>query len=89
MSGIEQLVGVDDEVAHVRVVDRGLRLGLPGAVGAVVVRVGADEVDLVRSRNSMLSTAFSSPPITSGESWIWGVTGAPCIELSGVRRPAR
>ena len=36
--GIEQPVGVDDEVAHVRVVDGGLGLGLPGAEGRVVVR---------------------------------------------------
>ena len=42
---VQQLVGVDDEVAGVGVVDRGLGLGLPGLVGLVVARIGADEFD--------------------------------------------
>ena len=43
---VEQLVRVDDEVAHVGVVDGLLRLGQPGAAGVLVGRIGADEVDL-------------------------------------------
>src|SRR6185437_10559740 len=41
---IEQLVGVDDEVAGEGVVDRRLRLRLPGGAGGRVVGIGADEV---------------------------------------------
>src|SRR5512144_364618 len=45
--GIEQSVQVNDEIAHVRVVDSLLRLCLPCDVGARIVRVDADDVDLV------------------------------------------
>ena len=45
--GIEQPVQVDDEIAHLRVVDRLLRLGLPGRIGGRVVRIDADDVELV------------------------------------------
>ena len=38
---------VDDEIAHMRVVDGLLRLGLPGGVGGGVVRIEADDLDLV------------------------------------------
>src|SRR5262245_57353701 len=40
---IEQSMQMDDEVAHVGVVDRGLRPGLPGYFGALVVRKYADD----------------------------------------------
>ncbi len=43
---IDHLVGVQDEVAHVGVVDRGLGAGLPRLLGLLVVRIGADELDL-------------------------------------------
>ncbi len=42
----EEAVQVDDEVAHVGVVDRCLRLAAPGALGAVVIGKDADDVDL-------------------------------------------
>src|SRR5581483_4931984 len=45
--GVVQAVQVDDEVAHMRVVDGLLRLGLPGDIGTGVIRVDADDVDLV------------------------------------------
>src|SRR5262249_7725498 len=38
---------VHDEIAHLRVVHGALRLRLPGRVGARVVRVEPDDVDLV------------------------------------------
>src|SRR3989344_5596580 len=38
---------VDDEIAHVSVVDGVLRLGLPGHIGGGIVRVDADDLDLV------------------------------------------
>src|SRR5713226_3960445 len=44
---VEQPMQVDDEVAHMRVVDGALRLGLPGGVGRCVVRIDADEVEPV------------------------------------------
>ena len=34
-----------DEIAHLRVVDRHLRLLLPGVVGLGVVRIDADDVE--------------------------------------------
>ena len=45
--GIEQPMQMDDEVAHVRIVDGLLRLRLPGGIGGCVVRVNADDVELV------------------------------------------
>ena len=47
MIRIEQPVHVNDEVAHLRVVDRRLRLGLPGRIGGGVVRKQADDLHLV------------------------------------------
>ena len=44
--GVEQLVRVHDEVAHVGVVDGRLGAGLPGLLGFFVVAEGADELDL-------------------------------------------
>ena len=38
---------VDDEIAHLGVVDGHLRLGLPGGVGGGVVRVETDDLDVV------------------------------------------
>src|SRR5581483_4773822 len=52
---VEQAVGVDDEVAHQRVVDGGLRLGLPGRERRRVVRVGAHEVDLAEVAELVLA----------------------------------
>src|SRR3954463_4877380 len=43
---IEQTVQVNDEVAHVRVVDARLSLRLPSRVGRGVVRIDPDEIDL-------------------------------------------
>src|SRR5690349_17344518 len=43
---IEQAVGMKDEVAHVGVVDRALCRALPGIKGGLVVRIGADKIDL-------------------------------------------
>src|SRR4029079_17080814 len=45
--GIEQSMKVNDKVAHVRVVDGLLRLRLPGDIGAGIIRIDADDVDLV------------------------------------------
>jgi hypothetical protein len=44
---IKQPVQMHDEIAHLGVVDGGLRLGLPGRVGGRVVGKYADNVDLV------------------------------------------
>src|SRR5712692_8334102 len=44
--GVEQAVQMDDEIAHVRIVDRLLRLGLPGAVGRGIIGIDADDVEL-------------------------------------------
>src|ERR1043166_1470619 len=38
---------MDDEVAHVRVVDRLLRLRLPGGIGAGVIGIDADDIEIV------------------------------------------
>ena len=38
---------MDDEIAHLRIVDGLLRLRLPGGVGGRVVRIDADDVELV------------------------------------------
>src|SRR4029078_2217806 len=45
--GIEQSVQVNNEIAHVRVVDGLLRFRLPGDVGARIIRVDAEDLDLV------------------------------------------
>src|SRR4029078_12449941 len=45
--GLEQSVQVNDEIAHVRVVDGLLRFRLPCDVGARIVRVDADDIKLV------------------------------------------
>ena len=47
MTWIEQPVEVDHEVAHVGVVHGLLRLRFPRRMGAGVIRVDADDVDLV------------------------------------------
>src|SRR5262245_37854419 len=44
---IEQPMQVNDKIAHLRIVDGHLRLGLPGRVGAGIVRENADDVELV------------------------------------------
>ena len=38
---------MDDEIAHLRIVDRALRLGPPGGVGGRIIRVEADDLDVV------------------------------------------
>src|SRR3954463_6792979 len=43
---IEQTVQVNDEVAHVRVVDARLSLRLPSRIGRGIVRIDTDEIDL-------------------------------------------
>src|SRR5438105_2592529 len=43
---IEQAVQMHDEIPHVRVVDGALRLALPGRVGAGVIGIDADDVDV-------------------------------------------
>src|SRR3954452_21115862 len=45
--GVEQAVQMDDEVAHLRVVHRALRLGPPGDMGRRIVRIDADDLDVV------------------------------------------
>ena len=47
MIGVEQPVEMDDEIAHLRIVDRALRLGTPGDVGGGIVRIEADDLDIV------------------------------------------
>ena len=47
MTWIEQPVEVDDEIAHVGVVDSFLRLCFPGGISSGVVRIDADKFDLV------------------------------------------
>src|SRR5262245_20985072 len=44
---IEQPMHMNDEVAHMSVVDGLLRLRLPGRIGGGVVRINADDVELV------------------------------------------
>src|SRR5262249_52888488 len=44
---IEQAMHVHDEVAHVSVVDGLLRLRLPGRIGGRIVRIDADDIELV------------------------------------------
>src|SRR5450631_2803741 len=45
--GVEQAVQMDDEIPHLRVVDGLLRLAPPGRIGGGVVRVDADDIELV------------------------------------------
>ena len=45
--GIKQPMHVHHEVAHVGVVDSLLRLRLPGSIGGRVVRIDADDIQLV------------------------------------------
>ena len=45
--GLEQAMHMHDEIAHLRVVDGALRLRLPGRVGGRIVRIDADDVELV------------------------------------------
>src|SRR5262249_2069416 len=45
--GIEQPVQMDDEIAHMSVIDSLLCLGLPGDIGAGVVWKNADDVDFL------------------------------------------
>src|ERR1700732_2811133 len=45
---VEQPVEMDDEIAHLRVVDRALRLGPPGGVGRRIIRIEADDLDVVQ-----------------------------------------
>src|SRR5262245_59746715 len=47
MLRIEQPVHVDNEVAHVGVVDGLLGLRLPGRIGGRIVRINSDDVQLV------------------------------------------
>jgi len=44
---IEQTMQMHDEIAHVRVVDRLLRLCTPRRVGLGVIRINADDVDFI------------------------------------------
>src|ERR1700751_1194043 len=43
---IKQPVEMDDEIAHLRVIDGVLRLAPPGRMGARVIRIDADDVEL-------------------------------------------
>src|ERR1700693_324393 len=45
--GIEQPVQMDDEIAHLRIVHGLLRLAPPSRIGGGVIRVDADDVELV------------------------------------------
>src|SRR5688572_18319171 len=45
---IEQPMQVDDEISHQGVIDGLLRLGFPGGIGARVVGIDADDVELVQ-----------------------------------------
>jgi hypothetical protein len=44
--GIKQAVQMHDEIAHLGIVDGGLRLCLPDLLGRGVIRIDADEIDL-------------------------------------------
>jgi hypothetical protein len=55
---------VDDEVAHLGVVDSHLRLGLPGRVGGGIVGKHADDFDLVEVLEGVCSRSVNSPPMT-------------------------
>jgi len=47
LTWIEQPVEMDDEIAHVSVVHGLLRLRLPGSVSGRVIRVHADDFNLI------------------------------------------
>ena len=47
MTGIEQPVEMNDEITHVGIIDALLRLGLPGRIGRGIVRIQADDLDLI------------------------------------------
>jgi len=51
-----------DEVSHVGIVDGALRLRLPGRVGGGVVRIDADDVELIDVLEGDVATFSSSPP---------------------------
>ena len=44
---IEQPVQVNDEIAHLCIVDGLLRLGPPGRIGGGIIRINSDDVELV------------------------------------------
>ena len=44
---VEQPVGVQDEIAHLRVVDRALGRALPGEQCSIITWESPDEVDLI------------------------------------------
>src|SRR5215831_4855361 len=48
LTRVEQPVEMDDEIAHLSVVDGHLRLGLPGCVGGRIIRIQADDLDIVQ-----------------------------------------
>jgi hypothetical protein len=54
LARVEQPMEVDDEIAHLRVVDGHLRLGLPGGMGARIVRKQADDLDVVEVLEGIL-----------------------------------
>ena len=84
--GIEQPVQVHDEIAHLRIVDGLLRLGLPGGVGGRIVRIDADDSTLSRSLNSVASSLLSSPPNTRWSNCFCGV-GADIASSSTLSTP--
>src|SRR5437868_3218421 len=45
--GIEQAMQVNDEIAHVRIVNRLLSLAFPGGISGGVVGINADDLKLV------------------------------------------
>ena len=46
MLGIEQPVQMHDEIAHMRIVDGGLRFGFPSVARLCVIRIDADDIKL-------------------------------------------
>jgi hypothetical protein len=46
-AGVQQPMQMDDEIAHLGIVDGLLRLRLPGGVGAGIARIDADNVEAV------------------------------------------
>ncbi len=62
--GIKQAVQMHHEIAHLRIVHGRLRLGLPGGMGGLVVRIDADNVELREVLKVVLSISVSSPPKT-------------------------
>src|SRR6266567_2679986 len=45
---IEQPMHVDDEIAHLGIVNSLLRLGLPCRISAGIVRINADDIELIK-----------------------------------------